>query len=117
MGKLVWGCRYAISWCDPDLTFNLAIVTLTLKICPSYISETVICRKLILVGHWSEGVGLQHRITLFVLKVSCSLYCVISSISHGVENYFPGVYTSTMLFSHFISFQVCIVDYVYERKH
>ena len=27
-----WGCRYAVSWCDLDLTFDLAVVTLSLKI-------------------------------------------------------------------------------------
>ena len=27
-----WGCRCAMSWCDLDLTFDLAIVTLNLKI-------------------------------------------------------------------------------------
>ena len=29
-GKLVRACRYAMSWCDRDLTFDLAVVTLTL---------------------------------------------------------------------------------------
>ena len=28
-GTLVKGCRCAISWCDLDLPFDLAIVTLT----------------------------------------------------------------------------------------
>ena len=27
-----WGCKYATLWCDVDLTFGLAIVTLTFKI-------------------------------------------------------------------------------------
>ena len=27
-----WGCRCATSWCDLDLTFDLAVVTLTYKI-------------------------------------------------------------------------------------
>ena len=27
-----WGCRCATSWCDLDLTFDLAVVTLTFKI-------------------------------------------------------------------------------------
>ena len=35
-----------MSWCDLDLTFDLAVVTLTSKICPGNISETVKCRKL-----------------------------------------------------------------------
>ena len=37
----------AVSWCDLDLTFDLAVVTLHLKFCPGDISETVNCRKLI----------------------------------------------------------------------
>ena len=32
MGTLVKGCRRALSWCDLDLTFDLAIMTLTFKI-------------------------------------------------------------------------------------
>ena len=27
-----WGCRFAMSWCDLDLTFDLAVVTFSLKI-------------------------------------------------------------------------------------
>ena len=49
VGTLVRGCRYATSWSDLDLTFNLAVVTLSYKIfCPGYISETIRCRKLML---------------------------------------------------------------------
>ena len=48
VGTLVGGCRCATSWCDLDLTLDLAIVTLIYKICPGYISETVRCKKLIL---------------------------------------------------------------------
>ena len=29
---LVGGCRYATSWCDLDLTFDIAVVTVTYKI-------------------------------------------------------------------------------------
>ena len=36
-----------MSWCDLDLTFDLAVVTLTFKFCPGNISETIKCRKLI----------------------------------------------------------------------
>ena len=43
---LVRGCRCATSWCDLDLTFDLAIMTLTYKIL-GYILETLRCRKLI----------------------------------------------------------------------
>ena len=32
VGTLVRGCRCATLWCDLDLTFNLAVVTLTYKI-------------------------------------------------------------------------------------
>ena len=31
----------------------------------------------------------EHNITDTALKVSRSLYCFTTSISHGVENYFP----------------------------
>ena len=37
-----------MSWCDLDVTFDLAVVTLTSKILSGYIFETVRCRKLIL---------------------------------------------------------------------
>ena len=43
------GCKCAASWCNLDLTFDLAIVTLNFKLLAGlYISETVRCRKLIL---------------------------------------------------------------------
>ena len=47
VGTLVRGCMCATSWCDLDLIFDLAIVTLTYKILSGYILETVRCRKLI----------------------------------------------------------------------
>ena len=37
-----------MSWCDLDLTFDLPVVTLSLKCYPAYISETILSRKLIL---------------------------------------------------------------------
>ena len=39
------GCRWAWLWCDLDLTFDLAVVTLTLNFCAGHISEAVSCRK------------------------------------------------------------------------
>ena len=47
-------CRCTISWCDLDLTFDLAVVTLTFKIFLCYILEIIRYRKLILgreIGH------------------------------------------------------------------
>ena len=38
-----------MSWCDLDLTFDLAIITLTLNFFLGNISETVKCRK-VMVG-------------------------------------------------------------------
>ena len=32
VGTLVRGCRYVISWCNLDLTFDLGVVTFTFKI-------------------------------------------------------------------------------------
>ena len=46
VGILGKGFRYAASYCE--FTFDVAIVTLNLKPCPSYISETVRCGKWIL---------------------------------------------------------------------
>ena len=51
VGTLVKGCTCATSWCDLDLTFDLAALTLTC------ISETVRCRKLIL----GRDIGLGCR--------------------------------------------------------
>ena len=48
VGTLVGGYRYATSWCDLVLTFDLAVVTLTYEIYLVYISETVRCLKLLL---------------------------------------------------------------------
>ena len=44
---LVGGCGCLSSWYDLDLTFDLAVVTLTFKILSGNISETVKSRKLI----------------------------------------------------------------------
>ena len=42
-----WGCRCATLWCDLDLTFDPAIVTLNLKIL-SVLLNSVRCRRLTL---------------------------------------------------------------------
>ena len=44
-----------MSWCDLDLNFDLAVVTLPIKSCPGYISETLTCRKLIHGGDVGWG--------------------------------------------------------------
>ena len=43
---------------------------------------------------------MQYHVTLFALNVSCSLYCVTSKISHGVDAISPGcgVQASLLLF-------------------
>ena len=47
------------------LTFDLPVVTLTLKLCLGHIAATVRCRKLICwMGHWLESAGvLNHCVT------------------------------------------------------
>ena len=55
VGTLVRMCRCATSWSDLDLTFDLAVVTLSLKILSGLYLKTVRCRKLILgrdIGYW-----------------------------------------------------------------
>ena len=47
VGTLVRGCRCATSSCDLDLTFDLAVVTLSLKILSGLYLGTVRCRKLV----------------------------------------------------------------------
>ena len=55
-----WGCRCATSYCDLDLTFNLATHPLPFKSCPGHFTETVTCRKLILDRDTLfRGVGVQ----------------------------------------------------------
>ena len=58
------GCRCAALWCDLDLTFDLAVVTLTYKILSGLYLGNRRCRKLVgtLVG---GGVGVRrHGVTL-----------------------------------------------------
>ena len=45
-----------MSWCDLDLTFDLAVVTLSFKILSGYILETVRYRNLILGRDIDKGV-------------------------------------------------------------
>ena len=46
-----WGCSCAAAWCDLDLTFDFAVVTLTFKIfCGLYLGN---CRMLE-VDTWNE---------------------------------------------------------------
>ena len=48
VGTLVRRCRCAMSWCELDLTFGLAVVTLTYTILSRPYLRTVRCRKLML---------------------------------------------------------------------
>ena len=48
LGRDIGWRRCAMSWCDINVTFDLAIVTLTFKFLSSYIPETMKCKKLIL---------------------------------------------------------------------
>ena len=49
-------CRCATSWCDFDLTFDLAVVTLTFNILTRlYLGNRKVCRKLILGRDFGYG--------------------------------------------------------------
>ena len=52
-----WRCRCVVSWCDIDLTFELAVVTLTFKIlCWPYLKNRKVS-EVTVVG----GVGVHHH--------------------------------------------------------
>ena len=54
---LVWGCRCATSWCDLDLTFDLAVVT-TYKILPGlYLGNRKVYEVDTWKGYWLWVVG------------------------------------------------------------
>ena len=66
LGRDIQGCSCATSWCDLDLTFDLAFVTLTLQT----LSELYLrnCKAYKEVGnwqgHWLGGVGMhRHGVT------------------------------------------------------
>ena len=50
------GCRCTTSWCDLDLTFDLAVVLLSLKILSGLYLGNILCRQLILGRDIDEGV-------------------------------------------------------------
>ena len=54
-------CRCASSWCDLDLTFDLAVMTLTCKILSGLYLRNY---QLILGRLRLGGVGVQHHVTL-----------------------------------------------------
>ena len=66
VGTLVRGCRCATSWCDLDLTFDLAVVTLTYKMLPGlYLRNRKVQEVDTWYGYWLGGVGVQrHGVTL-----------------------------------------------------
>ena len=62
MGTLVRVCRCATSWCDLDLTFDLAVVTLTYKILSGlYLGNCKVWEIDTWLGHWFRVVGVQHH--------------------------------------------------------
>ena len=46
---------------------------------------------------------MQDHITLISVKVSRSLYCVTSSVYHGVVNYYPGLWGTGIADGIFVS--------------
>ena len=56
------GCKCASSWCDLALTFDLVIVTLSLKILSGlYLRNCKVQEVDTWKAHWLEGVGVQHH--------------------------------------------------------
>ena len=70
------GCRFATSWCDLDLTFDLDVVTLIFKI----LSRLYLCKVLQVdtwLGHWI-GVCLQCHGVTFDLTIVTLSYNILS---------------------------------------
>ena len=65
-----------MSWCDLDLTFDLAVVTLTYKIWA--ISETVSCRKLICLC-FRHKMNSIIKIVLITLEMAVGLFTLLDS--------------------------------------
>ena len=64
-GTFVRGCRCAKSRCDLDLTFDFAVVTLSLKILSGLYLRNHMLLEVICKGKWLEDVGeQQHSVTL-----------------------------------------------------
>ena len=63
-----------MSWCDLDLTFDLAVVTLSHKSCLGYIWETVRCRMLTL-DRDIDG-GCRCLTSWYDLDLNCDLAIV-----------------------------------------
>ena len=60
VGTLVRGCSSATLWCDLDLTFDLALVTLTYKILSGlYLGNCRLQEVDTWQGHWLGVVGVQ----------------------------------------------------------
>ena len=64
IGTFVRGCRCATSWCDLDLTFDLAIMTLSYKILPRlYLGNTGFCKlkNTRIKGNINLGLNIQVK--------------------------------------------------------
>ena len=66
LSRDIRGCRCAASWCDLDLTFDLAVVTLTFKILSGlYFRNCKVQKVDTWSGHWLGAVDMQyHNVTL-----------------------------------------------------
>ena len=63
-----WECRCATLWCDLVLTFDLALVTLTLKIFSGpYLRNCKMQEVVSWIGHWLGSVGMLNYCVTFNL--------------------------------------------------
>ena len=78
------GCKYATSWCDLDLTFDLAVVTLTCKVLPGlYVGNCkvweVYSRDIHCASSWCDLIS-----PLTLLLRTCPLRSCLGYISETV---------------------------------
>ena len=80
VGTLVRRCRCATSWCDLDLTFDLAVVILSLKILSGLYLGTIRCRELIL----GRDIGWGCRCAVSWCDLDLTFDLVIVSLKYKI---------------------------------
>ena len=86
VGTLVSGCRYATFWCDLELTFDPAVVTLKNKILSGlYLGNHKVLEVDPWYGHWLGGVGVHRRGVTLICPFDLAVVTLTYKISSGLH--------------------------------